>query len=102
MLPEIRFQARELSLEHLVFRLHKLQFFLQMRQNLNGGRCFLPQLQQLLIPLFNLLILALIFDFQLFEINHVQFARHFLPPLDRLFQLLALVPQLQVGLQASE
>ena len=35
VLPKLGFKARELRLEHLVFRLHELQLLLQMRQDLH-------------------------------------------------------------------
>mmetsp|Transcript_23678 Transcript_23678/g.77069 ORF Transcript_23678/g.77069 Transcript_23678/m.77069 type:complete len:226 (-) Transcript_23678:933-1610(-) len=93
---QVGLQLCELHLEKLVLSLNELKFLLEVRQDLDGRCCLLAQLQQLLVPLLDLLVQRLVLDLQLLEVDEVELVGKLLLPLQVPLQLSQLVSQVDV------
>mmetsp|Transcript_132435 Transcript_132435/g.264239 ORF Transcript_132435/g.264239 Transcript_132435/m.264239 type:complete len:219 (-) Transcript_132435:498-1154(-) len=62
----------QLGFQSLVFPLDELHFFPHVSDNLDSHNGLLSEFMHLLISFLNLLIQSLVFDLQLFKVNHVQ------------------------------
>mmetsp|Transcript_31518 Transcript_31518/g.78769 ORF Transcript_31518/g.78769 Transcript_31518/m.78769 type:complete len:443 (-) Transcript_31518:910-2238(-) len=69
---ELHFPLRQLPLEPVVLRRDELKLLLEVGQHVRGGGHLLAQLEQLLVPLLDLLVERLVLDLELLEVDKVE------------------------------
>mmetsp|Transcript_148178 Transcript_148178/g.258996 ORF Transcript_148178/g.258996 Transcript_148178/m.258996 type:complete len:240 (+) Transcript_148178:915-1634(+) len=96
VLCQLLLRLLQLLLERSILPLDELQLLFHVRQGVDCGGGLLAQLQQVLVPLFDLLVEGRVLNLQLLEVDQVQSIRQLFLLLQEVAKLLHLVPHLDV------